>query len=319
MNPSFPNEIFELIIGFSDAKIISTLRLVCRDFCHIGTKKLFSLNKTNHLLSLWYHLLDHNNKSLKIGPISNIKISRFQKGPLKFESTETHFSIRLFNFSRIFKSFGQGYYDKVRFVTINEFLYIVFDEGLIKTLAHRNRKPRTDVIRVHHSLDFSVKNRVKQLNLPIDCSSQGSIRNCIFSYHYRKNLNHVFGRFNDHFVIVNQNLLVSFVVDDDVLKYWKYDTNDWQIVDENKIWFRDQLPFYNDVHYCEPINRLACVVTPIKPSFTFYPNRAIVFSKPEDEPHVVVIAYVTSFPDWIHFCNDSNKYFTINNELYVRV
>lgn len=312
----FPNEIFENIISFSHPIVIATFGLVSRDLYFIANKIQFSPNntnsvKSNHLLSLWYHLIQWNNHNRKLFDFnSDFFTFPSRQGTFKIYCNQKHICVEMFEYCKVFKRAVGHINHCVSFFMINDTMYIVLRGDFI------NLNSKLDILRIVHSNLVPVKKRVSYFarnfnhntilsQLKIHQTVQLKMK--LLSYHFRKNLTPYFLS-TVQAIVVHKNFIVCCESFLNRPRFYHIDTLTWQ---KSEIKQNDSLPldYHVYIQSCENLTNLACTVHPVVYSIARNPHSILLFSPLDGRPECVCDIQVFKHPQsWMFFINDPEHY-----------
>lgn len=314
----FPNEIIEIIIGFSHPIEIANCGSVCRDWYTISNSIQFCENrycvKSTHLLSLWYHILANNNRNKNIFTcMTKYSLLKSHQDVVKYYINDQHLCIEMFNYFKVFRRTSKHNVSQINFFMFNETMYITFNHNSFNLSYFK-----TDVIRVVHSLSCPVSKRVKYFSRNFDYFNLSDLKKRLLSYHYRKNLTNLIKN-NVEMMTVCKNFIVCSEFFSKSIRFYTIDTTNWKsnYCDKNE---NVPLDYHLSIASCEKVTNLACTIHPIVHTIAREPHSVVLFSPINGEPFCIRRIRIFELPKkWMSFCNDPNSYVLDKNDQFHKI
>jgi hypothetical protein len=302
----FPNEIIENILSFSHPVDIASFGLVSRDLYFFANKIQFSpdntnIVKSNHLLSLWYHLLKWNNHNKNLfDSLSNFKSFSPYHGILKIYCNSHHIYLEIFDHAKVFKRHVNHEINRIDFFTVNDTMYIV-----LSLFMHVNWK--IDIIRIIHSNAVPVDKRISYFSKKIPFTDIRDLKMNLLSFHHRKNLSSFFVT-SPQSIVVHKNFIIYCANLNHGLKYYQIDTlagSSSEIAHNEKVTIHSHVTTKS----CETVTNLASTVHPIVNTIARQPKTIILFSPLNGHPYRICDIKSVKHPKiWMFFLNDPENY-----------
>lgn len=313
----FPLEIIELIICFSHPVEIANYGLVCREWYNIAMKIQFSPKnnnhvKSNHLLSLWYFLLNYNNRNkYRFDSQTDYSIVSSHLGVIKIYYNNIHVCVEMFKYLKVFNRQTKHPITKIHYLMINETMYII----LVNSMTI---KRYFDIIQVVHSYDCPISKRVKYLSRKFSFCDPSSgktndLKTRLISYYYHKNLYEL----ADKLIVVHKNSIIYAKKGNMGVEFFLIDINTSQ---HTPLTLKEYVPL--DYHLllqpCDSLTNLACTIHSVVHTVPREPHSVVLFAQTNGHPYSVRPILPLDFTPrtWMSFCNDPENYILYEDQFY---